>query len=217
MDWIKDNLPRTEPMLTSQTIRVMGNLAKISNRLEFIPGKELRAMTPMRNIFAVAELNQTIPKAFAINDMKEFLRVVRLNLKEDKQTAISWDDGGTESDNVLDQVGRYPAIIMKNCRATTTYLTDEVRDETLYQKNIMLEEKDIKIRFVLSPVIMRDFREKAEKMRLKDFLITDKELKVFNRWGVGNQTRMTIPMMDNEGVEALFSVSNLKHLLNLYY
>lgn len=106
---------------------------------------------------------------------------------------------------------------MKNFRATTTYLTDKVRDEELYQKGVSFEEKDIKIKFILSPVIMNYFSKKAEEMGLKDFLITDKDIVVFNSKGVLHQTRMPIPMMYNEGVEALFSLSNLKHLLNLYY
>lgn len=207
-------------MLSAQTIRILGNFSKINNRIEFMPGREIRVMNVMRSIFAMAVLNQTIPKTFAIADVASFLRLWRSVSSKVSKPGVAWDDGGTESDNVLDELGRHPAIILKNFSKSETYRTDEVLNRRLYEKNIWLKEDDIRFSFILSPVIMKDAIAKAEELSLPYLSFFDKTIAVNHILQNRHKVVYDLPQMktktDEDG-EARLSIRRIQMIMPLYY
>jgi gp45 sliding clamp, C terminal len=63
---------------SDKTIKILQNFTSINQSLSFKEGKKLRTISPMQNVFAEAEIEEYIPKDFAIYDLPQFLNTVGL-------------------------------------------------------------------------------------------------------------------------------------------
>jgi gp45 sliding clamp, C terminal len=63
---------------SDKTIKILQNFTSINQSLFFKEGKKLRTISPMQNVFAEAEIEEYIPKDFAIYDLPQFLNTVGL-------------------------------------------------------------------------------------------------------------------------------------------
>lgn len=59
-------------------IEVLENFATINSNMLFRPGTEIRTISPAKNVFAVATIQQEIPQQFAIFDLSNFLSVLSI-------------------------------------------------------------------------------------------------------------------------------------------
>ena len=69
-----------EPMkLSEKTVNLLKNFASINQSIAFKKGNTLRTMSVMKNILAEAEIEEEIPRDFAIYDLVQFLNGVTLH------------------------------------------------------------------------------------------------------------------------------------------
>jgi len=61
---------------SDKTIKILQNFTSINQSLSFKEGKKLRTISPMQNVFAEAEIEEYIPKNFAIYDLPQFLNTI---------------------------------------------------------------------------------------------------------------------------------------------
>ncbi len=64
--------------LTEKTINLLKNFASINQSILFKKGNTLRTMSVMKNILAEAEIDELIPRDFAIYDLGQFLNNLSL-------------------------------------------------------------------------------------------------------------------------------------------
>ena len=63
---------------SEKTMKILENFTSINQSLSFKEGKKLRTISPMQNVFAEAEIEEYIPKDFAIYDLPQFLNTIDL-------------------------------------------------------------------------------------------------------------------------------------------
>jgi hypothetical protein len=63
---------------SDKTIKILQNFTSINQSLSFKEGRKLRTISPMQNVFAEAEIEEYIPKDFAIYDLPQFLNTIVL-------------------------------------------------------------------------------------------------------------------------------------------
>jgi hypothetical protein len=68
--------------ISNDTIKLLQNFASVNNNLRIRPGTELSTISPQKNIFAKATVNETFPKDFCIYDLNSLLSL--LSLMEDQ-------------------------------------------------------------------------------------------------------------------------------------
>ena len=64
--------------LSDKTLKILQNFTTINQSLAFKEGKKLRTISVMKNVLAEAEIEEYIPKDFAIYDLPQFLNTVSL-------------------------------------------------------------------------------------------------------------------------------------------
>ncbi len=64
--------------LSDKTLKVLQNFTTINQSLSFKEGRRLRTMSPMKNVLAEAEIEEYVPKDFAIYDLPQFLNTLSL-------------------------------------------------------------------------------------------------------------------------------------------
>ena len=64
--------------LSNETRDVLKNFASINSNLLVKPGKQIATMSAMRNIVALATIEETFETEFAIYDLNEFLAALSL-------------------------------------------------------------------------------------------------------------------------------------------
>jgi hypothetical protein len=68
-----------EPMrLSEKTTKILQNFTSINQSLHFKEGNTLRTMSVMKNVLAEAEIEEYIPREFAIYDLPQFLNTLSL-------------------------------------------------------------------------------------------------------------------------------------------
>jgi len=68
-----------EPMrLSEKTTKILQNFTSINQSLYFKEGNTLRTMSVMKNVLAEAEIDEYIPREFAIYDLPQFLNTLSL-------------------------------------------------------------------------------------------------------------------------------------------
>jgi hypothetical protein len=85
--------------LSDKTISILKNFSSINQSIAFKEGKKLKTMSVMRNILAEAEIEEYIPKDFAIYDLPQFLNSIGLHADPDidleQDTHLTIRDGKT--------------------------------------------------------------------------------------------------------------------------
>ena len=64
--------------LSDKTLKILQNFTTINQSLAFKEGKKLRTISVMKNVLAEAEIEEYIPKDFAIYDLPQFLNTLAL-------------------------------------------------------------------------------------------------------------------------------------------
>lgn len=64
--------------LSKETTELLTNFASINMSLLVREGKKIRTVSPQKNVMAVANISEEMPKEFAIYDLKQFLGTVSL-------------------------------------------------------------------------------------------------------------------------------------------
>ena len=75
--------------LSDTTLKVLQNFTTINQSLAFKEGRKLRTISPMKNVLAEAEIDEFIPKDFAIYDLPQFLNTVSLYKNADIDVSTS--------------------------------------------------------------------------------------------------------------------------------
>lgn len=84
----------TELKLSKRTYSILKNFSLINQGMLFRPGHVLRTVAKDKNMFGVAEVDETFPIKFGIGDLSKFLSVVDLydspeiNVEDDKRLVI---------------------------------------------------------------------------------------------------------------------------------
>lgn len=68
--------------ITKETIAILQNFAGINGNIQILPGKTLTTMSPLKNIFAKADIPDEFPNEFCIYDLNSLLSL--LTLMEDQ-------------------------------------------------------------------------------------------------------------------------------------
>ena len=64
--------------LSEKTLKILQNFTTINQSLSFKEGRKLRTISVMKNVLAEAEIEEYIPKDFAIYDLPQFLNTLAL-------------------------------------------------------------------------------------------------------------------------------------------
>jgi len=64
--------------ISKKTTEILANFTSINQSLSFREGRQLRTISPMQNVLAQADIEEYIPKDFAIYDLPQFLNTVGL-------------------------------------------------------------------------------------------------------------------------------------------
>lgn len=59
-------------------LEILENFATINSNMLFREGNEIRTISPAKNVFAIANINEEIPQQFAIFDLSNFLSVLSI-------------------------------------------------------------------------------------------------------------------------------------------
>jgi hypothetical protein len=65
--------------ISDKTLSILKNFSQINQSISFKEGKKLKTMSVMRNILAEANIEEYIPKDFAIYDLPQFLNSIFLH------------------------------------------------------------------------------------------------------------------------------------------
>ena len=74
--------------LTSETLSVLQNFAKLNSGIEFKQGSNIKTISTGKTVLAKATLKDSFPQDFCVYDLNQFLVVYNLN----KDTEIDFDD-----------------------------------------------------------------------------------------------------------------------------
>jgi len=69
---------RPPMQLSEKTLKILQNFTTINQSLSFKEGRKLRTISVMKNVLAEAEIEEYIPKDFAIYDLPQFLNTLAL-------------------------------------------------------------------------------------------------------------------------------------------
>lgn len=76
--------------LSKQTVAILNNYSDINQSILVKKGDQLRTISVMKNILAEAKIEEEFPKDFAIYDLPQFLKVLRLH--QDPELDFSEDN-----------------------------------------------------------------------------------------------------------------------------
>jgi hypothetical protein len=177
--------------LSKQTVEVLKNFNGINQGILFREGNVIRTMSVMKNIFATAIVADEFPREFAVYDLGEFLSTVSLF-----------------SDPELQFKDEHFVISEGNTKVKYFYSNPSVVVSPP-NKSIAMPEPDAT--FAITKTQFEQLLKAAAVMRLKDFAVNEKGLKVFNRNSVGNQYTVETSVESSEDeFEYILKVENLK-------
>lgn len=180
--------------LSKITIDILKNFANINQGILFKPGKELRTMNVMKNIFAVAQITDEIPNEFAIYDLNEFLSSYSLFDGCDvvfKDTMLVFENPGEQ----IDYHYSSPSVVVSPG-----------------DKKIRLPSEDKK--FTLTREVFDKIQKSSSVMKLKDLSIDCSGITIFNRNAVGNKHHISLNVECSDSATqqqpSFIKVENLK-------
>lgn len=175
-----------------QTLAVIENFARINQGIIFKQGNVLRTMSVMKNIYATAVLNDTIPREFAIYDLNEFLSV--MSLCTDAEINLM-------PDHVLFDQGR--------SQTTYYYSAPEIITQPL-EKSLVMPAADLSFR--LSQDDFLQIQKASSVLKLKEVQFKKSEILILNRGVAGNKQKIAVATEGDTNGKFTFRVENLKFL-----
>jgi hypothetical protein len=119
--------------LSSETLSVLQNFAKLNSGIEFKQGTNIKTISTGKTVLAKATLKDSFPQDFCVYDLNQFLVVYNLN----KDTEIDFDDS-----NIIFKSG-------KNGRSKTKYRKSQ-RDVIVVPPEKELTLPSVDVSFTLS-------------------------------------------------------------------
>ena len=151
-----------EPMkLSEKTVNLLKNFASINQSIAFKKGNTLRTMSVMKNILAEAEIEEEIPRDFAIYDLVQFLNGVTLH-----------DNPSIEFPNESNLT-----IREGKDRKTKYFFADPSVIVSPPEKSIELPSVDVE--FTLKTAQFDKLRKAAAVSHLDDWSVIGKDGKIF--------------------------------------
>ena len=114
--------------LSDTTLKILQNFTTINQSLAFKEGKKLRTISPMKNVLAEAEIEEFIPKDFAIYDLPQFLNT--LSLYKDADIDVSTNPNFAHIKSGTHQRSKYffsdPSVIIAPPEKEMTLPSEDV-------------------------------------------------------------------------------------------
>ncbi len=182
--------------LSKETIDILRNFASINQGLLFKKGNRLRTLSVLKNIFAVAEINDEITREFAIYDVNELLGTLSLF----SSPGLDFKD-----DHILIQEGKAKVKYFYSSPAVVVSPPD---------KDIVLT--DPKLTFELSEANITQIQKAAATLKLKELSIREGKLTALNSGGIGNQITIELDTDGSMNDEKIVKIENLKLIDGAY-
>ena len=182
--------------LSKETIDILKNFASINQGLLFKKGNRLRTLSVLKNIFAVAEINDEITREFAIYDVNELLGTLSLF----SSPGLDFKD-----DHILIQEGKAKVKYFYSSPAVVVSPPD---------KDIVLT--DPKLTFELSEANITQIQKAAATLKLKELSIREGKLTALNSGGIGNQITIELDTDGSMNDEKIVKIENLKLIDGAY-
>lgn len=164
--------------LSTSTIEQLKNFASINQGLVFKAGNRLRTISILKNVFATAEISDTIPRDFAIYDLNEFLSTLSL---------FGTDaDIEYKNDHVLISSGK--SKIKYYYSSPTVVVQPGENDPQLTNPDL---------EFTLTVSDLNQIQKASSALKLKELSIETDKITALNSDGVANQ--ISIDLEDAEG------------------
>ena len=114
--------------LSDKTLKVLQNFTTINQSLSFKEGRKLRTISVMKNVLAEAEIEEFIPKDFAIYDLPQFLNT--LSLYKDADIDVSTNPNFAHIKSGTHQRSKYffsdPSVIIAPPEKEMTLPSEDV-------------------------------------------------------------------------------------------
>lgn len=183
--------------LSNETIEVLKNFASINQGIMFREGNRLRTISILKNIFAVAEIPDTLPRDFAVYDLNEFLSTLSLFGNS--------ADVEFNSDHVLIKSGSSKVKYFYSSPAVVVTPPD---------KDIQMTNPELE--FELTAADLSQILKASAALKLKELSITNGALIALNKQGIGNQISIDVEMNGEITGERLVNIENLKLIDGAY-
>ena len=181
---------------TTETLNILKNMASVNQGLYFRKGNRLRTLSVLKNIFVVAEIQDEIPRDFAIYDLNELLGTMSLFSKPN----LSFNE-----DHILIQEGKAKVKYFYSSPAVVVSPPD---------KDIVLT--DPKLTFELTEANITQIQKAAATLKLKELSIGQDRLTALNTGGVGNQITIEVETEGSMSDEKIVKIENLKLIDGAY-
>jgi hypothetical protein len=153
-------------------------------------------LSVLKNIFAVAEINDEITREFAIYDVNELLGTLSLF----SSPGLDFKD-----DHILIQEGKAKVKYFYSSPAVVVSPPD---------KDIVLT--DPKLTFELSEANITQIQKAAATLKLKELSIREGKLTALNSGGIGNQITIELDTDGSMNDEKIVKIENLKLIDGAY-
>ena len=183
--------------LSNETVELLKNFASINQGLVFKEGNKLRTISILKNIFATAEIPDTIPRDFAVYDLNEFL------------STLSLFGGSAEVEYKDDHV-----LIKSGSSKVKYFYSSPAVVVSPPERDIQMTNPELE--FELTSADLSQILKASSALKLKELSIRNGSLTALNKQGVGNQITIDVAMTGDSSNERLVNIENLKMLDGAY-
>lgn len=164
--------------LSDSTRDQLKNFASINQGIVFKAGNKLRTISILKNVFATAEIADTIPRDFAIYDLNEFLSTLSLFGSD---ADIDYKDDHVQISSGKSKIKYYYS-------SPTVVVQPGENDPQL---------TDPELEFTLTISDLNQIQKASAALKLKELQIDSDKIVALNSDGVANQ--ISIDLEDAEG------------------
>ena len=187
--------------LSEKTVTVLKNFSNINQSLIFPEGSVLKTLSPKRNILAIANIEELIPKRFAIYELNQFLGVLSLF-----------------SDPDLDIKEQHVRITNGSGHISDYFFAEESMIDSPPEKELTID--DPAISFELKDSQLKAVLQAARGMQLDTIVVESNganvSLKAVNTDNATSNTYHTDVAKSDAVFRYIFSVDNLRLLPATY-
>lgn len=182
--------------MRKETIEILKNFSSVNQGMMFRKGVHLRTMAVMKNVFAVAQIPDEIPRDFAIYDLNEYLAT--LSFLESPE--IKYNEDHVE-------------IRSGSARVKYVYSSPTVIVAPPADKNITIVGA---LNFQLPATTLEQIQKASSVMKLKELEISNDGIRVFNKTKTssgGNQYDVKVDNLEGSLDDTkILKIENLKLL-----
>lgn len=186
--------------LSKKTVELLKNFSTINQGMLFLPGTEIKTISIMKNGFARAKIEETIPQRFAIYSLPEFLGVLSLFSDPD----IAFQD-------------KFLTITEGNNSIKYFYAAESIIVAPPEGKDIQLPTADYALQLTYNEIDR--INKTAAIMKFDTIGISKDGVRAFNAKtsdSTSNVFKMTTSVNTNEDTEVRIKIDNLKMIDGSY-